>query len=48
MESGQQGARIGFHMGVVLGNELKQQPHLLLLHCLDEEAVVVRQEEGTA
>lgn len=48
MESSQQGARIGFHMFVVLGNELEQQPHLLLLNCLDEEAVIVRQEKGTA
>lgn len=48
MKPCQQCARVGFHMCVVLGDELKQQPHLLLLHCLDEEAVVIRQEEGTS
>ncbi len=41
MEPGEQSARVGFHVAVVLGDEVQQQPHLLLLHCLDQEAVVV-------
>ena len=48
MESSQQGARVLLYMPVVLGYQLQQQSHLFLLHSLDQEAVVLRQEEGTA
>ena len=48
MEPGEQSARVGLHMSVVLGDEVQQQPHLLLLHRLYQEAVVVRQKERAA
>lgn len=48
MEPGQQGARVLLYMPVVLGYQLHQQSHLFLLHSLDQEPVVLRQEEGTA
>ncbi len=41
MESGEQSARVGLDMAIVLGDEVQQQPHLLLLHRLDQEAVVI-------
>ena len=47
MESGEQGAGVALHMVVVLGDEVQQQPHLLLLHCLQQEAIIIRQEEST-
>ena len=46
MKSGEQGARVLLHMAVVLWDELQQQPHLFLLHSLDQEPVVIRKEEG--
>lgn len=48
MEPGQQRASILLHMPVVLGNQLQQQPQLLVLHRFDQKAVVIRQEEGAA
>lgn len=41
VEPGEQSARVGLHMAVVLGDEVQQQPHLLLLHRLEQEAVIV-------
>lgn len=48
MESSQQGARVLLYVSVVLGYQLQQQSQLFILHGLNQEAVILRQEEGTA